>query len=71
MTTEDKMWQTRVAASWREPTLDEIAAQQGITEPQPFDELLGAGKNLWKDDKELDIFLKGIYDRRRGIYNPE
>ena len=34
-----------IEKSWREPTLDEIAGKQGITSPQNFDDLLGAGKD--------------------------
>ena len=31
---------------WREPTLDELATQQGITVPQALDELIGAATEL-------------------------
>lgn len=49
---------------WRERTLDELAAQQGITVPQPLDELFGAATELWDDDEDFDHFLRGIHDRR-------
>ena len=54
-----------IEKSWREPTLDEIAGKQGITSPQKFDDLLGAGKDLWADDTECEKFIDDIYQRRR------
>ena len=65
--------QDEIEKSWREPTLEEIAAEQGITSPQNYDTLLGAGKDLWADDKEFNQFVDDIYKRRRKStqYKPE
>ena len=49
---------------WRERTIDEIAAQQGVSVPQPLDEMIGAATNLWDDDEDFKRFLQGIRDRR-------
>ena len=49
---------------WREHTLDELAAQQGITVPQPLDEMIGAAAELWDDDEDRDRFVQEIHDRR-------
>ena len=49
---------------WRKRTVDELAAEQGITVPQPLDEMIGAATDLWADDEEFDRFVQGIYDRR-------
>lgn len=49
---------------WRERTLDEIAAQQGVSVPQPLDEMVGAAANLWEDDEDFNRFLQGLRDRR-------
>ncbi len=49
---------------WRERTLDEIAAQQGVSVPQPLDEMVGAAANLWDDDEDFNRFLRGLRDRR-------
>ncbi|MCY4028231.1 MAG: hypothetical protein OXH75_18195 [Acidobacteria bacterium] len=49
---------------WRERTLDEIAAQQGVSVPQPLDEMVGVAANLWDDDEDFNRFLRGLRDRR-------
>ena len=49
---------------WRERTLDEIAVQQGVSVPQPLDEMIGAAANLWDDDEDFNRFLQGFRDRR-------
>ncbi len=52
-------------AFWRRPTIDELAARQGIAVPQPLDQLIGAAADLWDDDGDFDRFVQGIHDRRR------
>ena len=49
---------------WREHTIDELAAQQGITVPQPLGEMVGAAAELWDDEEDCDRFVQGINDRR-------
>ena len=46
---------------WRTRTIDEIAAQQGIAVPQPLDQVIGAGADLWEDDGDCDRFVRGIH----------
>ena len=46
-------------------SLDELAKEQGITGPPRWEDLIGAGKDLWKSDEEFDEFLNGIYERRQ------
>lgn len=50
---------------WREPSLEELAVEQGICQPQKLDDLVGAGADLWDGDEQFDEFLAGIYARRR------
>lgn len=50
---------------WRSSTLEELASEQGVSGPQPLDELLGAGAGLWDTDQEFESFVSGIYERRR------
>lgn len=50
-------------------SIEELAKEQG-KELRPwtdedFKQLAETGKGLWKNDEELDEFLKGIYQRRR------
>ena len=68
---DDSSFDAEIRASWREPTLDEIAVAQGIIKPQKFDELLGAGKDLWTTDNEFESFVNGVYERRQGEYKKE
>jgi hypothetical protein len=49
----------------KEKTIEELAAEQGVTLPQRIEDLIGAGKDLWDSDAEFEEFLKGIYERRR------
>ena len=49
---------------WQPPTVDELAAEQGITAPQQIDEMIGAAAGLWDDDEDFHRFLQGIHDRR-------
>jgi hypothetical protein len=54
------------AGFWREKTVEELAAEQGVEIPQRIEDLLGAGENLWKDDAELDAFLEFIRQQRKA-----
>jgi hypothetical protein len=46
-------------------SLAELAAAQGITGPQDFDALFGAGTDLWDDDKDFEAFLASLRESRR------
>lgn len=50
---------------WQAKTIDELAAEQGVSVPQDLDALLGAGKDLWADDAEFDAFLADLSECRR------
>jgi hypothetical protein len=50
---------------WEEKTLDQLAAGQGVPPTLRFEDILGAGAELWKDALDLEEFLRGIYQRRR------
>jgi hypothetical protein len=49
----------------RTRSLAELAAEQGLTGPQDFDALLGAGADLWDDDADFEAFLAGLRESRR------
>lgn len=50
---------------WRSPTLEELAAEQGIKAPQQLDSMIGAAADLWDDDRDTEAFVAEIYERRR------
>lgn len=50
---------------WHEPTLEELAAEQGLLVPQAVDNMVGAGADLWESNEELVQFVACIYERRR------
>lgn len=52
-------------AFWRPKSAQQIAAEQGITQPRPLDQLFGAARGLWDDDEEFDQFLASIDRNRR------
>ena len=49
----------------RNLTLAELAADQGIHDPQDFSALCGAGADLWDDDAQFEIFLTALRESRR------
>jgi hypothetical protein len=51
---------------WREPTVEEVAAEQGVTIPQDLELGLGEAADLWEDDADFEAFVAGIYQRREG-----
>ena len=50
---------------WREKTIEELAAEQGIRPVERLEDILGRGADLWDDDEDFERFLKGIRERRR------
>jgi hypothetical protein len=55
----------RAAKTRKAKSLAELAAQQGITVPQDFDALFGAGAKLWKSDAEFEKFVADLREARR------
>jgi hypothetical protein len=49
----------------RTRTLAELAAEQGLTVPQDFDALFGAGSDLWPDDADFEAYLASLRESRR------
>jgi hypothetical protein len=54
-----------VAEDRRHRSLAELASEQGITAPQDFEALCGAGADLWEDGAEFEVFLAGLRESRR------
>jgi hypothetical protein len=50
---------------WQPKSLEDLAAQQGVTPVASLEAVLGRAADLWKDEAEFDRFLQGIYERRR------
>jgi len=46
-------------------TLSELAAEQGVTRPQDFDALFGAGSDLWLDDADFEAYVANLRESRR------
>ena len=49
----------------RTRTLAELAAEQGVSVPQRFDALYGAGADLWDNDAEFEEFQAFLRESRR------
>jgi len=49
---------------WRKRTIEQLMAQQSISAPQRWEDVVGQGAALWDDDRQFDEFLRGIRDRR-------
>ena len=56
---------TSQEGSWQDRTLAELASQQSVQPVQRLEEILGKGKDLWKDEEEFESFVQGIYQRRK------
>lgn len=54
------------AAFWKSKTIEELAAEQGVSIPQDINTLLGAGEGLWANDAEFEAFLAILGEIRRG-----
>jgi hypothetical protein len=50
---------------WRRMTIEQLAAEQGVSIPQNLDDLLRAGADLWADDAEFDAYLESLRESRR------
>jgi hypothetical protein len=46
-------------------TIEELAAEQGVSLPQDLDSLIGQGKDLWDSDEEFEAWLKDLNEARR------
>jgi hypothetical protein len=47
----------------RPPTLDELIAEQGVSPLTRFEDLFGAGRDLWTDE-EFAAFLEQVHATR-------
>ena len=56
---------TSQGGSWQDSTLAELASAQSVQPVQRLEEILGKGKDLWKDEEEFESFVRGIYQRRK------
>ncbi len=45
---------------WRERSLEELAAEQGVQSPTNIDEVLGKARDLWESDQDFESFLTTI-----------
>ena len=54
---------------WREKSIEELAAEQGVRPVERIEDILGRGADLWDSDEDFEQFLKGIYERRRQDRN--
>jgi hypothetical protein len=56
----------RVAMTFsKRKSIEELAAEQGVSLEGQLERVLGAGADLWASDEEFEEFVRGIYDRRR------
>lgn len=54
----------RQGASWRERSVEELAAEQGVGPVERFEDVWGRHADLWESDDEFERFVNGIYERR-------
>lgn len=45
--------------------LDRLIAEQGVAQTATFENLLGSGIKLWRDEKEFNAFLEHVNAGRR------
>ena len=50
---------------WNPKSAEQVAAEQGITQPQTLDQLTGAASNLWESDEDFQQFLWFLEHERR------
>lgn len=50
---------------WRDATVEDLAASQGVLLPQDVDQGVGEAADLWENDADFEAFVGGIYQRRR------
>jgi hypothetical protein len=48
----------------RPRSLDELIVEQGVKPLEKFEDLFGAGADLWTDEAEFERFLEGIRESR-------
>ncbi|OFV94708.1 MAG: hypothetical protein A3H28_07475 [Acidobacteria bacterium RIFCSPLOWO2_02_FULL_61_28] len=51
--------------AWQDTPVAELASNQNVQPIQRLEEILGKGKDLWKDEEEFENFVQGIYQRRK------
>jgi hypothetical protein len=50
---------------WKSKTLDELIAEQGVKPLARFEDLFGAGADLWDDDEDFERFMEYLRESRR------
>lgn len=50
---------------WQDTPLADLASHQHVQPIQRLEEILGKGKDLWKDEEEFENFVQDIYQRRK------
>ena len=55
---------------WEWRSIDELAREQGIDAPQQFDEMIGAGGDLWDDEEDFESFVNGVCEHRHTTRGP-
>jgi hypothetical protein len=55
----------RNSGMWKTKSIEELAAEQGVSLQGQLERIWGAGADLWANDKEFEEFVQGIYDRRK------
>lgn len=50
----------------RAKSLAELAAEQGIPQPQDFEALFGAGADLWDNEADFEAFLAALRESRQS-----
>ena len=60
-----KVHEKGIVRCWQDTTLAELASNQNVQPIQRLEEILGKGKDLWKDEEEFENFVQGIYQRRK------
>lgn len=53
-------------AFWTERSIEDLAAEQGLSQPVPLTRLLGQGADLWDSDQDFRKFVDEIHAARRG-----
>ncbi len=52
---------TKVPADfWESKTLEELAAEQGVSPIERLEEVFGRGADLWRDEAEWEAFLSAL-----------
>jgi uncharacterized protein (DUF2384 family) len=62
---DDRALADKAAIFRRRKTIEELAAEQGVSLPQDLDAMIGEGKDLWDSDEEFEAWLEDLQEARR------